>query len=41
MRRTLLAITVGGLAAGGMSLTQHDEHGNRGDYVKDVVIPEK
>ena len=34
MRRTLLAITVGALAAGGMSLAQHDEHGKGGDYVK-------
>jgi quercetin dioxygenase-like cupin family protein len=34
MRRILLAITVGALAAGGMSLAQHDEHGKGGDYVK-------
>ena len=34
MLRTLLAITVGALAAGAMSLAQHGEHGQGGDYVK-------
>ena len=34
MRRTLLAIIMSALAAGGMSLAQHDEHGKGGDYVK-------
>ena len=34
MRRTLLAIMMIALAAGGMSLAQHGEHGNGGDYVK-------
>ena len=34
MRRTLLAIIMSALAAGGMSLAQHGEHGNGGDYVK-------
>jgi quercetin dioxygenase-like cupin family protein len=32
--RTLLAIIMSALAAGGMSLAQHDEHGKSGDYVK-------
>ena len=34
MRRTLLAITVVALAAGGMSLAHHDEHGKGGAHVK-------
>jgi quercetin dioxygenase-like cupin family protein len=34
MRLTLLAIIVSALAAGGMSMAQHDEHGRGGDYVK-------
>ena len=34
MRRTLLAIIMSALAAGGMSLAQHGEHGKGGDYVK-------
>src|SRR5262245_6336887 len=34
MRRTLLAIIMSALAAGGMSLAHHDEHGKGGDYVK-------
>ena len=34
MRLTLLAIIMSALAAGGMSLAQHDEHGKGGDYVK-------
>jgi quercetin dioxygenase-like cupin family protein len=34
MRRTLLAITVGVLSAGGISLAQHGEHDKGGDYVK-------
>src|SRR5262249_9349099 len=34
MRLTLLAITVGALAAGGMSLAQHGEHGKGGNHVK-------
>ena len=34
MRRTLVAIIVGALAAGGMSLADHDEHGKGGDHVK-------
>ena len=34
MRRTLLAILVGALAVGGMSLAHHDEHGKGGDHVK-------
>ena len=34
MRRTLLAIIMFALAAGGMSLAQHDEQGKGGDYVK-------
>jgi quercetin dioxygenase-like cupin family protein len=34
MRRTLLAIILSALAAGGMSLAQHGEHGKGGDYVK-------
>ena len=34
MRRTLLAIIVGALVAGGMSLAHHDEHGKGGDHVK-------
>jgi quercetin dioxygenase-like cupin family protein len=34
MRRTLLAIIMSALAADGMSLAQHDEHGKGGDYVK-------
>ena len=35
MRRTLLAIImISALAAGGMSLAHHDEHGKGGDYVK-------
>src|SRR5262245_57661621 len=33
MRRTLLAIILSALAAGGMSLAHHDEHGKGGDYV--------
>jgi hypothetical protein len=39
MRRTLLAIIMSALAAGGMSLAQHDEHGKGGDYVK-PALPE-
>src|SRR6478735_2913523 len=34
MRRTLLAIIVIALAAGGMSLAHHDEHGKGGAQVK-------
>jgi quercetin dioxygenase-like cupin family protein len=34
MRLTLLAIIVSALAAGGMSLAYHDEHGKGGDHVK-------
>ena len=34
MRRTLVAIIVGALAAGGMSLAHHDGHGKGGDGVK-------
>ena len=34
MRRTLLVIIMSALAAGGMSLAHHDEHGKDGDYVK-------
>jgi quercetin dioxygenase-like cupin family protein len=34
MRRTLLAIIVGALVAGGMSLARHDDHGKGEDYVK-------
>src|SRR5262245_863267 len=34
MRRTLLAIFMSAVAAGGMSLAHHDEHGKGGDYVK-------
>ena len=34
MRRTLLAIIMSALAADGMSLAHHDEHGKSGDYVK-------
>jgi hypothetical protein len=34
MRRTLLAIIMSALAARGMSLAHHDEHGKGGDYVK-------
>ena len=34
MRRTLLAVIMSALAAGGMSLAQHGEHGKDGDYVK-------
>src|SRR5262245_23558800 len=34
MRRTLLAIIMSALAAGGMSLAHHDEHAKGGDYVK-------
>ena len=34
MRRTLLAIIVGALAAGGMSLANHDEHGKGSESVK-------
>ena len=34
MRRTLVAIIVGALAAGGMSLAHHDEHGKGGAHVK-------
>ena len=34
MRLTLLAIIVGALAAGGMSLAHHDEHGKGGAQVK-------
>ena len=34
MRRTLLAIIMSTLAAGGMSLAYHNEHGKGGDYVK-------
>ncbi len=34
MRRTLFAITVAALAAGGMSLAHHDEHGKCGAHVK-------
>jgi len=34
MRLTLLAIIVSALAAGGMSLAYHDEHGKGGDRVK-------
>ena len=30
MRRTLLAILIGVLAVGGMSLAHHDEHGKKG-----------
>ena len=33
MRRTLLAIILSALAAGGMSLAHHDEPGKGGDYV--------
>ena len=34
MRRTLLAILMSALAAGGMSLAHHGEHGKGGDFVK-------
>ena len=34
MRRTSVAIIMSALAAGGMSLAQHDEHGKGGDQVK-------
>jgi len=34
MRRTLLAIITCALAAGGMSLAHHDEHGKGGAHVK-------
>jgi quercetin dioxygenase-like cupin family protein len=34
MRRTLLAIIVGAVAVGGMSLAHHDEHTKGEDYVK-------
>ena len=34
MRRTLLAIIMSALAAGGMSLAHHDEHGKGGARVK-------
>ena len=34
MRRTLVAILIGALAVGGMSLAHHDEHGKGGDGVK-------
>jgi quercetin dioxygenase-like cupin family protein len=34
MRRTLLAIIMSALAAGGMTLAQHGGHGKGGDYVK-------
>jgi quercetin dioxygenase-like cupin family protein len=34
MRRGLLAIVFGALAAGGMALAQHGGHGKGGDYVK-------
>jgi quercetin dioxygenase-like cupin family protein len=34
MRRTLVAIIVGALVAGGMSLAHHDEHGKGGANVK-------
>ena len=34
MRRTLLAIIMSALAAGGMSLAHHDEHGKGGAQVK-------
>ena len=34
MQRTLLTIIMSALAAGGMSLAHHDEHGKGGDYVK-------
>jgi quercetin dioxygenase-like cupin family protein len=34
MRRTLLAILVGALAAGGMGLANHDGHGKGGESVK-------
>src|SRR5262245_9246331 len=34
MRRTLLAIIMSALAAGGMSLARHDGHDKGGDYVK-------
>ena len=36
MRRTLLTIIVGALAAGGMSLAHHDEHGKGGENVKEL-----
>ena len=34
MRRTLLAIIMSALAAGGMSLAHHDKHGKGGAHVK-------
>ena len=34
MRRTLLEIIMSALAAGGMSLAHHDEHGKGGAQVK-------
>ena len=34
MRRTPVAIIVGALVAGGMSLAHHDEHATGGDHVK-------
>ena len=34
MRRTLLAVIMSALAAGGMSLAHHDEYGKGGDHVK-------
>ena len=34
MRRTLLAMIMSALAAGGMSVAHHDGHGKGGDYVK-------
>ena len=34
MQRTLVAINVCVLVAGGMSLAHHDDHGKSGDYVK-------
>ena len=34
MRRILVAIILSALAAGGISLAHHDEHGKGGDYVK-------
>ena len=34
MRRTLLAVIMSALAAGGMSLAHHNEHSKGGDHVK-------
>jgi hypothetical protein len=37
MRRTLLAIIMSALAAGGMSLAHHDEHGKGGILLESLI----